>query len=223
MQFDFRALPKAARYKLLGSTVTPRPIAWVSTVSADGAPNAAPYSFFNAMGDDPPIVTLGLMKHHVHAGRKDTAANIIATGEFVVNLVSESDAEAMNLCSVDAPPDVDEFLYAGVRTAPSVVVKPPRIASSPVSLECRLLEALDYPGQTLVVGEVVMMHIADAFISDPQQLHLDTPAMRLIGRTHGRGWYVRTTDQFQMDRAVFDPARLDEEAAASPDRASRRR
>jgi flavin reductase (DIM6/NTAB) family NADH-FMN oxidoreductase RutF len=208
MQFDMRSLPLSARYKILNSTITPRPIAWVTTLSVDGVPNAAPYSFFNAVGDDPPLVVLGLLKHHLTGGMKDTATNIMATGEYVISLVCEADAVVMSESSVDAPAEVNELDYAGITTIPSQLVKPPRIASSPVNFECRKVAALDIgPRQTIIIGEILMAHIKDEFILDVARLHLDTPAMKLIGRTHGAGWYARTSDQFQIDRPTFDPAR----------------
>ena len=206
MQFDMRALPMVTRYKIVNSTITPRPIAWVTTRSEAGVVNAAPYSFFNCVGTEPPLVTLGLLKDPATRSLKNTAANIIATGEFVVNLVCEDDAERMNQCSVDAPADVSEIDYAGVETAPSVVVAPPLIASSPVSFECRKVAALDIGAfQTVVIGEILMAHIRDEFITDRDRVYFDTPAMKLIGRTHGSGWYVRNSDSFQMDRPRYDP------------------
>jgi len=202
MQFDMRTLPLLARYKLLNSTVTPRPIAWVTTLSANGIGNTAPHSFFNVVGDDPPMLVLGLLKHPRTGHMKDTAQNIVDTGEFVVSLVSEHDAERMNLCSVDAPPEVDEAAKTGLEMTPCNTVTPPRIASSPVSFECRKLMALDIgPRQTVILGEILMMHIEDRFILDPDKCYLDTPAMRLIGRMHGSGWYTRaSSDMFQMER-----------------------
>lgn len=209
MQFDMRELPMQVRYKIMNSTVTPRPIAWVTTVSGKGIVNAAPYSFFNCVGIEPPLVVLGLLKEPRTRTLKNTAANIIETGEFVVNLVCESDAETMNQCSVAAPAEVSEIDYAGVKTAPSQVVAPPRIATSPVSFECRKHTALDIgTSQTVVIGEVLYVHIDDRFISDPAKVYIDTPAMELIGRTHGAGWYARGTDQFQLDRPDYDPDRL---------------
>ncbi|HRP71718.1 MAG TPA: flavin reductase family protein [Xanthomonadaceae bacterium] len=207
MQFDMRTLPLPARYKIINSTVTPRPIAWVTTLSAEGVGNTAPYSFFNAVGDDPPMLVLGLLKHPVTGQMKDTARNIVATGEFVVNLVGEHDAQRMNLCSVDAPADVDEAAWAGLDMVPSSVVKPPRIASSPVGFECRKLATLDIgPRQTVVLGEILVAHIPDEFILDPDRLYLDTPAMKLIGRLHGSGWYTRASgDMFKMDRPAAFP------------------
>ncbi len=203
MEFDLRQLEKSERYKILGSCVTPRPIAWVTSRSADGVLNAAPYSFFNVMGDTPPTIALGLLASAV-PGFKDTAANIRATGEFVVNLVDEGHAEAMNLTCIDAPPEVDEIALAGLETAPSRVVGPPRIVGVPASFECRTLHFLETgPAQSVVIAEVLVAHVADAVILDPDRLHFDTPAMKLIARLHGAGWYSRQTDTFQMTRPTW--------------------
>jgi flavin reductase (DIM6/NTAB) family NADH-FMN oxidoreductase RutF len=212
MQFDMRALPVSKRYKILISTVTPRPIAWTVTQSNNGALNAAPHSFFNALGDDPAIVVLGLIKHHERGDDKDTAANIKANGEFVISLVREADADAMNLTAVDCPRSVSELAYAGIATTPSTVIKPPRIATAPVSFECRQLQIIEIgTRQTVIIGEILHAHIDDAFITDPERLHIDTPAMKLIGRTHGSGWYARTSDQFKIGRLDFDPERASDE------------
>lgn len=209
MRLDMRELDLGARYKVVNSTITPRPIAWITTVSPAGVVNAAPYSFFNACGVEPPLVMLGLLKDMRTGAMKDTATNIAATGEFVVNLVSEADAATMNLSSVDAPRDVSEIDYAGIATTPSDVVAPPRIASSPVSFECRKVEMLDIGRlQTVLIGEILVAHVADAFVSDPARLYFDTPAMQLVGRTHGAGWYARTTDQFALERPQYDPQRV---------------
>jgi flavin reductase (DIM6/NTAB) family NADH-FMN oxidoreductase RutF len=209
MQFDMRSLPMGTRYKILCSTITPRPIAWITTMGKDGDCNAAPYSFFNAVGAEPPLIVLGLLKEPRNRTLKDTAHNIIETGEFVVNLVSEADAQTMNECSVDAPRHISEIDYAGIKTEPSIIVRPPRIATSPVNFECRKLAALDIgTQQTVIIGEVLMAHVKDEFISDREKVYFDTPAMKLIGRTHGSGWYVRNSDSFKMDRPPFDPDRL---------------
>lgn len=206
MQIDMRTASFADRYKIVNSTITPRPIAWITSVSKDGVVNAAPYSFFNAVGTEPPLITLGLLKDPKTRGLKNTATNIIATGEFVVNLVCEGDAEKMNRSSVDAPADVSEIDYAGIETVPSVIVAPPRIASSPVSFECRKVAALDVGSfQTVMIAEILMTHIADQFVTNPEKLYLDTPGMKLIGRTYGSGWYVRNSDEFQMERPRYDP------------------
>lgn len=203
MQFDMRALPPLDRYKLLTSSVTPRPIAWVTSRSPDGRNNAAPYSFFNAMGNDPPVVVLGLLRRP-DGTPKDTAANILETGEFVANLVSEADAGAMNITCMDAPPDVDEIDCAKLQTAPSTLVAPPRIATAPVSFECRLVQSVSLSArQVIIIAEVLMAHVADRFVLDAERLHLDTAAMTLIGRMHGSGWYLRSTDRFQMKRPSY--------------------
>jgi flavin reductase (DIM6/NTAB) family NADH-FMN oxidoreductase RutF len=210
MRFDMRELDLGARYKIVNSTITPRPIAWIVTRGENGVVNAAPYSFFNACGVEPPMVMLGLLKDMKTGLYKDTATNIAATGEFTVNLVSEADVETMNMSSVDAPRDVSEVDYAGIETVPSETIAPPRIATAPVSFECRKLEMLDVGRlQSVVIGEIVMAHIQDEFIANPEKLYLDTPAMKLVGRTHGAGWYARTSDQFSIERPRFDPERAE--------------
>lgn len=200
MQFDFDVLPLEVRYKVLASCITPRPIAWVTTQSAQGALNAAPYSFFNVIGSDPPIVALGIQAHP--EGRlKDTAANICETGEFVINLVDEQHAEQMNLTCIDAPADVDEVALAGLVTAASTRVRPPRIATSPASFECRTLHIVPTGNhQRAVIGQVLLAHVRDEFVMDAERTHIDSPAMNVIGRLHGNGWYSRQTDTFQMPR-----------------------
>ncbi len=202
MQFEMSALTADERYKILCSSITPRPIAWVTSLSGTGARNAAPYSFFNVMGATPPIVALGLMRRP--DGRyKDTAANIIETREFVVNLVCEADAPAMNFSCIDGPPEFDEIAAGDISTVPSSLVAPPRILSAPVSMECRLFQQIDTsPHSTVILGEVVMFHIADHCI-DPANLHIDAPALQLIARMHGSGWYARTADVFQMQRPRY--------------------
>ncbi len=203
MLYDLRVLPPASRYKIMSSAITPRPIAWVTTRSAEGVANAAPYSFFNMMGDDPPTLALGLLRG-ASGSAKDTAENIIATGEFVVHTVTEADAAAMNVTCMDAPRGVDELACAGIATVPSDVVAPPRIPSAPAAFECRTLHRIETgPGQNIVIGEVLVAHIADAFVLDAERLHFDTPAMQLIARLHGSGWYSRQTDLFQMQRPTY--------------------
>lgn len=209
MEFDMRELPLAQRYKILGSTITPRPIAWVTSISAAGVVNAAPFSFFNCVGVEPPLIVLGLLRDLQTGRMKDTATNLHETGEFTVNLVCEGDGPVMNESSAAAPPDVSEVEYARIATTPSRFIAPPRIATSPVSFECKVHQLTDVGMQTVVLGEVLAAHIADEFISDREKLYFDTPAMKLIGRTHGAGWYVRNSDSFLMERPIYDPERLD--------------
>lgn len=202
MQFDFATLDTATGYKLLTATVTPRPIAWVTTCNAQGVVNAAPYSFFNVVGAAPPTVVLGLLADP-ERGFKDTASNIMATGEFVVNLVPEALAEAMNITAVDAPSGMNELEIAGLESAPSVMVTPPRIAKSPVALECTMLSSIvTGPHQTLVVGRVVSMFIDDAYVIDAARGHVDNTGLNLVARTFGSE-YIRSQDRFSMDRPTW--------------------
>ncbi len=203
MQFDLDRMAAADRYELLLSTVVPRPIALITTLSADGRLNAAPYSLFNVMGHDPAIVVVGVLPH-LEGRRKDTGENILATDEFVVNLVSEPLAEAMNITCIDAPPDVDELALARLEAVPSVKVKPPRIALSPVAFECRLLTSLSFgPNQALVVGRMMHAHVMDEFVLDAKRGLVDTPALKMIGAMHGARWYAKTSDLFAMDRPTW--------------------
>lgn len=202
MQFDFARLDAAVRYKLMSASITPRPIAWVTTASSGGARNAAPYSFFNMMAAEPPLVALGLMRREDGA-YKDTCANILDTGEFVANLVAERDLDAMNFTCIDAPPGFDELEAGGIETVPSVAVAPPRILSAPVSMECRLKHRIDVSeASTVVLGEVLVFHVDDRFV-EPERLHIDAPAMGLVARMHGAGWYARRPDMVQRDRPRF--------------------
>jgi len=187
-------------YKLLVSTVVPRPIAWVTTVDQRGEVNCGPYSFFNAVSGDPPVVVIGIGQKD-DAVLKDTGVNIRATGEFVVNLVSEEHAEQMNITAIDFEHGVDELKLCGLTTAPSAVVKPPRIAEARAALECERIAILEISAdRAIAIGKVVAFYIQDDCVLDPAKLYVDTPKLNLIGRMHGRGWYARTTDRFLMER-----------------------
>ncbi|MGG5887270.1 flavin reductase family protein [Falsiroseomonas sp. HC035] len=199
MLFDLDALPASSRYKLLVSTVVPRPIAWVVTQDAAGVLNAAPYSFFNVFGSDPPVVALGVGNRPTGAA-KDTLANIAATGEFTVCLVPETALDAMNVTAADFPPGEDEVAQAGLTTLPSTKVRPPRLAESPVAMECTLFQTLPIGAHSMVIGQVRAMHIADAAVMDPVKCYIDSPALGLVGRLHGAGWYTRTSDRMEVKR-----------------------
>lgn len=204
MLFDFTALPAQARYKLLTSTVTPRPIAWVVSQNAAGAVNAAPFSFFNVLAGDPPTVGISI-GNRAPGQPKDTLANIQATGEFVVNLVSRDNAEAMNKTATEFPSGVDELTAAKLTRLPSVKVTPPRIAESPVAFECKLFQTIPLgPANTLVLGHVVAMHVRDDSVLDALKHYIDTPKLDLIGRMHGGGGYTTTRDQFQIPRIPLE-------------------
>jgi len=201
MHFDLGKMPASDGYKLLISTVVPRPIALVTTVDQAGNINAAPFSFFNAVSSNPPVVVLGISPGDgTGDGYKDTERNIHDSGEFVVNLVDEALAERMNICAVDFPTEIGELEIARLNPVPSVGVSPPRIAESPVSFECRRITGLSLgPRSTLEIGHVVHIHIRDDLI-DLEKLYVKTDQIGLIGRMHGRGWYTRTSDLFLMER-----------------------
>lgn len=202
MRFDMAALTDAQRYKLMAGCIVPRPIAWVSTLSEEGVGNLAPYSFFNMMGASPPLVVLGTMR--LPGGRlKDTAANILATREFVIHLVGESALAAMNATCTDAPPEIDEAALAGLTMEPSQHVAPPSIAGAPARFECRLFDFLDAPPETMIlIGEVLAMEIADAFI-DAERLRPDPYAMGLIARVTGAGTYTRIAPDLTAERPIY--------------------
>lgn len=200
-QFLMGDLSADDRYKLLTGSITPRPIAWVTSLSRAGVLNAAPYSFFNVLAAEPPLIVLGLMRKP-DGSFKDTCRNIVETGEFVINLVTLADLDAMNLTSIDAPETCSETELAAIATLPSTLVGAPRIASSPVNLECRLFQRIDAsPASTIILGEVVALHVADEFVS--AEKHIDAPALNLIARMHGRGWYATEPALVQRTRPTF--------------------
>ncbi len=192
-------------YRVLTGVVVPRPIAFVSTRSTDGVDNLAPYSFFNAVCYDPPTVVFSSSRRVEHKS-KDTLRNVEETGEFVVNIVVDDIAEAMNRTAAEFPEEVDEFEIAGLTSIPSDVVKPPRVAESPVNMECRLNQVInlgdDAHGHGLVIGTIVLMHIRDDLISGHRINHeLLKPTGRLAG-----SMYCHTADTFELVRPVYDPA-----------------
>jgi flavin reductase (DIM6/NTAB) family NADH-FMN oxidoreductase RutF len=188
--------------RVLTGVVVPRPIAFVSSRSAAGLVNLAPYSFFNAVAYDPPTIVFSSSRH---AGdkRKDTLANIEETGEFVVNVVVDAIAEAMNRTAAEYPAEVDEFTIAGLTPLPSDLVKPPRVAESPVNMECRLNQIVPI-GQGrhqhgLVIGEIVLLHIRDDIINGHRINHQKLqPTGRLAG-----SMYCHTADVFEMVRPIY--------------------
>lgn len=199
MYWDADKVAEPIAYKLLAATIMPRPIAWVVTQDAEGHLNAAPYSFFNAMGSNPPTIAIGIQSD-TGRGFKDTAANIHATGEFVVNLVPEEMVQAMNITAVDAPKGMNELDLAGLETIPSTRIKPPRIKGSPVAFECLLLSSVvTGPHQTVVIGRVVGVHIDDACVLNADRAHINTPALNLVARSFG-STYVRAHDTFELAR-----------------------
>lgn len=202
MELDFASIAPRDRYKILTAVVLPRPIAWVTSLNEAGLVNAAPFSFFNAMGSRPAIVALGIADRGKGVP-KDSIRNIEATGEFVVNVVTYAAREMMNRTAADFPAEVSEVSAAGLETAPSVKVKPPRLALSPVNLECRKSTLVEVGTNRVLIGEILHVHIADEFY-DAERGYVAADKLDLIGRMHGRGWYARTTDLFEMPRVNPD-------------------
>jgi flavin reductase (DIM6/NTAB) family NADH-FMN oxidoreductase RutF len=198
MELDLEGKHAQHAYQILASLVTPRPIAWVTTLGPDSVVNAAPFSFFNLLGANPPI--LGFCPGDRADGTpKDTARNIRLSHEFVVNLVDEKTAEAMNVTAASLPYGVSELKSAGITTAPSSSVNPPRIAESPASLECVEWGTLQIGGNRLIVGLIKRVHVRDELF-DPQTERIHSERFRVIGRMASPNWYCRTSDRFEMKR-----------------------
>jgi flavin reductase (DIM6/NTAB) family NADH-FMN oxidoreductase RutF len=199
---DPATVPASVSYRVLAGSVVPRPIAFVSTTSPSGVHNLAPFSFFNAVCGDPPVV---LFCPVWRDPMKDTLANVRALREFVVNIVSERIVEQMNVCAAEFPSDVDEFAMSGLTPVASDVVRPPRVAESPVSMECRLLQIVEISAQpmggNIVIGEVVRFHVDDRVIvsGDAGTFRIDAEKLRAVGRMSGYD-YTRTRDRFSLVR-----------------------
>lgn len=199
MHFAADNITPAMAYKLLSSTILPRPIAFVTSLNVDGRANAAPFSFFNAMGYEPPVVVIGFTPQP-DGSLKDTPNNILETKEFVVNLVDEPLAAQMNICAATLPADVDEIALADLDTMPSLGVRPPRLTASPVSFECKYFDDMKLSGGgRIIVGEVIHFHIQDEVVSNLDPLRIDLDKLMPISRLSGSK-YGRITDQFEIER-----------------------
>lgn len=189
--------PKAREsYNLLIGLVAPRPIALVTSMNQDGMLNAAPFSSYNYLCTDPPIIGMGVTDRPTGGFvPKDTARNIRRTGEFVVNVVTEDLAQSMNICATDFPADVNELEMAGMTTAPSQVVKVPRIAQAHAALECREYTTMEIGRSRIILGRVVSIYIEDRFV-DPTGPYVRAEELHAIGRMNGLGSYVKTRDSF---------------------------
>jgi flavin reductase (DIM6/NTAB) family NADH-FMN oxidoreductase RutF len=197
LNFDSKELAGRA-YPILASLVTPRPIALVTTISADGKVNAAPFSFFNLLGANPPIVAFAPSDRD-NGVPKDTALNVRTTHEFVVNLVDEAIAEKMNLCAASLPYGENELSHAGLTAAPSSIVKPPRIAEAPASLECVEWGTLQIGGNRVVIGLIKRVHLRDELF-DAEKKRVRTEKLLTIGRMASPHWYCKTSERFEMIR-----------------------
>lgn len=199
MNLDLNTADKKERYKLLLSSILPRPIALVTTQDDQGIVNAAPFSFFNIMASTPAIVVLGIDSKSPGVP-KDTVRNMQLTKEFVINMVSEDIVEKMSLCSTPLPAGEDELKFSGLTAAPSIQVKPPRIAESPINMECRIVEILDIGhDRNIVIGNIVHYHIDDQFY-DAQNGYVLVEKLGLVARMHGKSFYLRSHDIFEIDR-----------------------
>ena len=199
MEFDPQTLPPNGMYKLLISSVVPRPIAWVSSVDAAGVRNLAPFSYFMAITDDPPTIAFSASFRGAGAdGKKDTLRNVEATREFVVNVVDDERAAQMNVTSGDYPPEIDEFEVAGLTVAPGVRVSVPRVADAPISMECRLDRVVPVGRANLVLGRIVYMHVRDG-LYDPATGRVDMHRLRPVGRLSGN-LSTHVHDIFEMKR-----------------------
>ena len=177
LSLKFADLAPRQRYKLLCGLVVPRPIALVSTLSPTGVVNAAPYSFFNAFSEHPALIVLGL-QHNADGSPKDTTRNIHLSGEFVVNLVDEGIAAAMNVTATEFPADMSEPEIANLRLAPSTLVQPPRLADAPAAFECRRVVGLAFgPQRELLIGEVIAVNARDGIV-DADTLNVDFAALQ---------------------------------------------
>lgn len=202
MQIDVSKTDVVAVYQMLVGLVTPRPIAWVTTLSQTGVVNLAPFSFFNTFGANPPVVVFSpTLKRD--GGKKDTLINIETNGEFVINASTERNADLINMSSKMLLPDESEVELTGLSTMKSDKVRPPRLAEVPFALECRVLQIIPVGNgaisANLVVGEIVMMHIDDAVLDPKGQP--DPRKIKAIARLGGEFW-CRTQDLFQLERPV---------------------
>ena len=187
-------------YKLMVGLIVPRPVALVSTIDKDGVPNVAPFSFFSGVGSNPPTVLFCPTLRSSGDNRKDTLRNVEQTGEFVINIVSDSIAGAANATAADVGPEVDEFLLAGLTAIPGEVVKVPRVAESPAQFECKLLQIIftgNVPGAgVVVIGEIVRFHVNAEL---EHNFRIDPAKLDAVGRMAGNTW-VHTRERFELER-----------------------
>ncbi|TAL14458.1 MAG: flavin reductase family protein [Aquabacterium sp.] len=199
MDIAFDDLSAYQRYKLMASLIVPRPIALVTTLGGDGTVNAAPFSMFNMVGEDPPLVMVSVNRHHADGRMKDTAANILANGEFVVHLPDEGIAEQMHRCAEPLPSGVSEVVAVGFTTAPSSSVRVPRIEEAPVAFECVLHEQLVNESRYVFFGRVQVLHAREGLI-DTERWRVRLQDYFPVAR-FGASFYVNTRDRFSIDGA----------------------
>ena len=197
-------------YKLMIGAVVPRPIAFVSSVDARGVFNLAPFSYFTICGSNPPFAVFSPVHRGPDQPPKDTLRNVRESGDFVINIVSEDFLPQMNLTAADYPPEMDEFVISGLTPVPSEHVKAPRVGESPVQMECTLKDIItlsDKPGGgSLVIGEIVLLHIARSVLADPEKsiFKIDPGKLKAVGRMGGPT-YTRTRDRINLERPKWPP------------------
>ncbi|ANC45496.1 flavin reductase family protein [Pandoraea pnomenusa] len=202
MEIDFREITAYQRYKLMASLIVPRPIALVTTINEGGAINAAPFSMFNMLGEEPPIVMLSINRLDDDS-LKDTATNILRDREFVVHLTDEAMTARMHACGERLPPTESELTHAGFTPVASRVVAPPRIAQAPVAFECKLWEILETPSRHIFIGRVERMHARDELI-DTETWRVRLQNYFPVGR-FGASFYVDTRNRFSLEQHDGQP------------------
>ena len=202
-EVDFDEITSYQRYKLMASLIVPRPIALVTTLGQNGVVNAAPFSMFNMIGEDPPILMVSI--NRLSDGKlKDTAANILYNGEFVVHMSDEPLAQKMHACGETFPSNISELAAVGLTPVPSKTVAPPRIQEAPIAFECVLHEKLETPSRYVFIGRVKWLAARDGLI-DTQAWRVNLRDYSPIAR-FGASFYTRTEDRFSLaDRMGDDP------------------
>ena len=196
MNFEMETAPHRQVYNLLIGLIAPRPIAWITSMDREGKLNAAPFSAFNYLCTDPPVVGIGVTNRpDSDFVPKDTAQNIRRTGEFVINIVTEDLIQQMNITATDFPSEVNELEMAGLTTAPSAFVKVPRIAEAHAALECRELTTMEIGRSRIILARVISMYVEDQYV-DPSGPYIRADELHAVGRMNGLGNYVRTRDAF---------------------------
>jgi flavin reductase (DIM6/NTAB) family NADH-FMN oxidoreductase RutF len=201
MEIDPTTLSHQSIYKILTGSVLPRPIGWISSIDLGGRPNLAPFSFFNVVCSNPPTVLFCPLIRGTDGNPKDTLNNVRATNEFVVNIVTEELLNAMNTTSIEAPPDLNEFEFAGLTLTPSVTVKPPRVKESPIHFECKVKQIIDINdapgGGSIVIGTITHIHAEERVMLGVDKINLSV--LKPVGRLMGSG-YCRVIDIIELER-----------------------
>lgn len=195
MEIDFTKISEYERYKLMASLIVPRPIALVTTLGADGTINAAPFSMFNMVGEEPPLVMISVNRDET-GQLKDTARNILENGEFVVHMVDEEIAERMHKCGERLPPDMSELTHVGLSSVHSRSVRPPRIVETPVAFECRIWEKLETASRHVFIGQILWLHARENLI-DTEKWRVRLQNYFPVGR-FGASFYTTTRERFAI-------------------------